>query len=638
MSSQQTVNVLPILERLIPEQRAAACHNGPEHLAISAYAGTGKTSTLVGRVAYLLACGTEPSSIAILTFSKRAAQECKDRVARYMGDMAKGVWAGTWHAFSHLWLMRCQKMLNLEGWRVIDEDDCETIVRAIRGRLLGDEKAKFPTAEEVVKQISYFRNAGRFATFGDYLREFTSYSQEERDFLEKAYDEFDAKRLELMVLNYDDVVQQFLTGLTTNEEFRDLVKGSYSNLCLDEQQDANPMLAALAENMRDPAKLFCIGDPRQAIYSFRGADSKLFLSFPQRIQPTKTFELNVNFRSYQEVLNVADWILEQDETRYGGTGIAHRGSGGRKPELYEFQNSFQEAEWIVDELVAHKKSGGKYHDVMVLVRGRNDGVIVEAELAKRSIAYQYIGGASLFAARHVKEVLSTVQASLVPSDELAWVRALSVYDGVGDTTAHKMFSAGCTKPSSLDAVLALDAQFPKYKHALTGISTAIRAGTQPAAVIKATVEALKPVLSTKKAYQKNIKNRLRDLDLLVKLAERHDDLQKFLTAYLLDPVTASEVNEQEDFTRICSVHSSKGLESPIVFLPQLQRGKYPSMRALQQGPDAVAEERRVLYCAVTRAMDRLVMSRLVENADPQAPYVDPRTPYFLENLPAELVA
>jgi DNA helicase-2/ATP-dependent DNA helicase PcrA len=284
---------------------------------------------------------------------------------------------------------------------------------------------------------------------------------------------------------------------------------------------------------------------------------------------------------------------------------------------------------------AHTAAKGSPEDFMVLVRGKNDGHVLEAAFRAADIDYRFIGGQSLWATSHCKDLLATVLAAQNAGDEVAWMRALSMYPGIAEGTARKMWEAGSRQPFAGQALDAIGKEFPQKTGALTGIRAAYEAGYAPTDVVRNTIRALTPIMAEDSDYKENWGSRLKDLELVAQMATKFAHLDKFLASYTINPVHVTEATgEQKPKAVICTIHSAKGLAGRYVFLVATQRGKFPGPRAIEDGERGISEERRVLYVALTRARDRLVLTQTEE-----APRwgEDPDGEYFFEGLPASLV-
>ncbi len=336
--------------------------------------------------------------------------------------------------------------------------------------------------------------------------------------------------------------------------------------------------------------------------------------------------METNYRSTQEILDVSNWLIRKSPLDYGKQLRAERGRG-IKPKLLDFNGEFDEAKWIVEDVSKTIADGMKLKEIMIMTRTAWRSRAVETELIAERIPYVFIGGMSITRAAHVKDVFSLLRASLSNIDRLAWLRYLMLWKGIGEKWASKAFAAICGAENVDAALRVLPDNIPRSAKALgiaEHIAEARKHHKNPASAIAFALERLEPCLCD--SYD-NWELRKKDILLLEKIATRFDDIESFLETYTLDPITATQIGSAEDAVSLITVHSAKGTEAKVCYVIGAEPGQYPHTRSLGNEDD-IEEERRILYVAMTRAKDRLVLTRGL--------FYDMSDRYFLNDLPESL--
>ncbi|RLU01691.1 MAG: ATP-dependent helicase [Ketobacter sp.] len=624
--------------KLNPEQQAAAHYQGAaRHLLILAGAGTGKTRTIIGRILFLIKQGVPGERLLMLTFTRRAAKEMLLRLHNEAGKVADNITAGTFHHFCLQVMRRVPKAFGVEDRTVIDRDDAQSLLQMIRGeRLKKGEKRDFPKAASILNYISYAKNC--CLELESYLLQFTELDENTMTRLVEIAREYEQRKTERRYLDYDDILYLFVQGLENNAKLRDRIAGLYQHVLVDEMQDTNPLQWRILQALSAHAQLFCVGDDAQSIYAFRGADFRNVHEFDSRLPNAEILKLQENYRSTQEILNLANWLLEQSSIDYDKKLHAHRGRG-LGPILMDFESKFDEAEWIATDLQERHEAGTPWSDHMVLVRSAWSAKTLEGALIERSVPYKFVGGTSLLEAAHVKDLLSLCRAAINSYDELAWIRYLKCWPKIGDATAAKIVKQLIALDPAENPLQVLDSTLAKREDIRHGIALIQQYRSEPNTALKLGAEHLGKALSQR--YDR-WESRLSDLRLLSDLALRYKDLLGFVEAYTLDPISNSEAekSDQEDCVTLITVHSAKGTEAPVCYCLGVQPGMYPHMRSLGD-KEAEEEERRILYVALTRAQNELLITRAGDSSQTVfhgGSFVHAATSsYFLEYLPSQLV-
>ena len=621
------------------QQRHAAEYDGG-HVLVLAGAGTGKTRTIVARAAHLLRQGVPARRILLLTFTRRAAREMTQRLGQMVGDGASDVTAGTFHHFCLRSMRRMPRQFGVEQATIIDRDDQVSLMKLVRGTLVErGERKRFPQAAKLINLLSYARNTNR--PLREHLEAHTDLDDATLDKVGRVFAGYAQRKRDSHYLDYDDILHVFARGLHGNADIRTRIRGLFDHVLVDEMQDTNPLQWLILDGLRDPAKLFCVGDDAQSIYAFRGADYRNVHSFAERVEDAETLRLEQNYRSTQGILDLASWLISESRLDFDKNLVAHRGDGD-KPRLLDFDSPFDEATWIAEDLLARRETGDDWSDHMILTRTAFGAREMEAELVARDIPYTFIGGTSLMQSAHVKDLLCLCRTALSPRDELAWARYLTLWPGVGDVTASRIVAQlrDCATPADAFEVVGKHARLGRT--ATDGPRAVAEHTHSPAEAVRAAAHVLEPLL--RERYDR-WDSRRRDFDLLRRLAQRHASLATFLETYTLDPVYAESrtPDEDRDTVTLITVHSAKGTEARVCYVIRAEPGMYPHARSLGDD-DAEEEERRILYVAMTRARDDLILTRTLDrwgNTTFHGGFRGPASrggaPYLLERVPDDLV-
>ena len=335
------------------EQRRAAEFSGGNVLVLAG-AGTGKTRTIIARIAFLIRAGVDPTRILVMTFTRRAARELSRRLETLVGASSAKVVAGTFHHFCLYAMRRMPRRFGTESASVIDRDDQIQLMKLVRGSFAA-AKEQFPQASVLVNLYSYAVNTNR--PVREYLEKHTDYDSGKIDKMCQVFSAYEERKRKNAYLDYDDILFRFTKVLHDSPRVGAFFGGHYDHILVDEMQDTNPLQWLILDGLREPAKLFCVGDDAQSIYSFRGADFQNVHSFLQRVAGSVVLKLEENYRSTQEILDLANWLLKRSPLSYDKELRAHRGKG-TKPRLIEFEIDLDEANWIAEDLVSRHNEGG----------------------------------------------------------------------------------------------------------------------------------------------------------------------------------------------------------------------------------------------------------------------------------------
>lgn len=622
-----------LIDELNPQQKQAATTTAQNCLVLAG-AGCGKTKTIVARSAYLIDQGLPAQQIQILTFTRRAASEIVTRVEQHMGAQAKGLRASTFHTFCMYLLRRNPRAFGLTQFSIIDRDDQLLMFRLLRGK---DKGNVLPKAAELCDLYSYARNTK--TKLSDALVEQLPQAVEYKAQIAELMKAYEQRKQERNFLDYDDILSIVAVHLQSSPELVKWVTGFCSALLVDEMQDTNPLQWALLQPLVGKVKLFCVGDDAQSIYGFRGADFENIHHFKERVPDADVLTLEMNYRSTQGILDLSNWLLEQSQIEYDKHLQAYRGKG-LKPQLHILSNEFEEANWIIQDLNRRHMQGAAWAEHMVLLRSGFSGRYLEGALIAANIPYRFVGGVKLLESAHVKDVLSLLRVSVNPQDDLAWMRFLTLWDGVGDVGASKLAQELIQLPDIEARCQRLERHGKVPQQAILILMQLDVLQQHVEACIGLALDALNEQLENN--YKtKDWSRRVKDFDLVKQLARKHSALGEFLEEYVLDPISISEIDKtpDQDLVTLITIHSAKGAEQKVCYVPHVSPNQYPHARA-QGDFDDVEEERRVLYVALTRAEDELILTKQNLNLWSQDQYDElgrKIESYFLNDLPQHLV-
>lgn len=604
------------LEALNDEQRAAATHPAGASLLILAGAGTGKTTTLCARVAWLLAEGVPGERILLLTFTRRAAREMLERahmLAERVAPDAGRMIGGTFHSLAHQLVRLHASSLGLDpGFGILDAGDaCDLLdfVRQEQGRAASARR--FPRAQTMLD--IYSRTVNSQTPLGEVLVDAFPWCAEHRDALAALFREYGARKRALGVIDLDDLLL-YWRALALDELIGPRMGGSYDHVLVDEYQDVNGLQVDIVRGLRVSCPgLTVVGDDFQAIYGFRAASARHILEFPAQFPGTHVTKLERNYRSTGPILAVANAVSAQDRLGFPKRLWSER-DGGQRPELIFPRDESRQAGEVCERVLAAREEGMELRNQAVLFRTGHDSDLVELELTRRGIPFVKYGGLRYLEAAHVKDFVALLRLTDNPADELSWFRVLQLLDGVGPIRARRVLDA--LRPAAGGAP-----ELGRWPHAGThvpessrehadAVIDALAAAGDEAVTTGARVErlcaALAPLIRLRYA---DGAIRVGDLDQLVAAAQGAQDVRHFVSELVLDPPSSSAAHAvpphlDEDFLVLSTVHSAKGLEWDAVHVICAYDGNFPADMSTGT-EESIAEERRLFYVALTRARRRL---------------------------------
>jgi DNA helicase-2/ATP-dependent DNA helicase PcrA len=589
------------------QYEAVTATEGP--VLVIAGAGSGKTRTLVYRVAHLIDQDIDPESILLLTFTRKSAQEMLWRAGRIISDSCSRVTGGTFHSVANMLLRRYGSHLGFgSGFTIIDRGDAEGIINLLKSSLdLGGKRKQFPSKRAVINMISGAVNKARpleDLIFEEYnhLAEFT----DDILLLQKHYHSF---KIDHGLMDYDDLLVNWKRLMVEVIEAREEISNRYRYIMVDEYQDTNLIQAEivrLAAYRHD--NVMVVGDDSQSIYSFRGADFYNIMRFPDSFPGTKIIKLEENYRSTQPILSLTNDIISKAAEKYTKK-LYTRVPGDLKPALYGGRDERAEADFVLKRIEELRGEGVHLNEIAVLFRSGFHSFKLELELTSRSIKFEKRGGLKLTESAHMKDVLAVLRLLVNPIDNLSWNRLLLSIDKVGPRTAQKITAA---ISAAGDPFVALSS-YPAGKTWKRGFDELVRlfhdlrkAEPRPGLLCEIVLKWYQPVFE--RLYADDYPKRQKDLDQLKNIIVSYDDLQSFIDDTTLDP-PESDLNaygNDLDTLVLSTIHSAKGLEWDAVFVIGLADGRFPHSSAFPG--EQWEEERRLLYVAATRARKHLFLT------------------------------
>src|SRR4051794_24588605 len=596
------------LDELNDEQRAAATHAGGP-LLILAGAGTGKTTTLCARVAWLVSEGVPSERILLLTFTRRAAREMLQR-ARGLVPGSSRVLGGTFHSVAHRLVRRHAAALGLPGgFGVLDAGDAADVLDLLReehGHAAA--KARFPKKATLLDIYSRTVNAQQ--PLSGVIEEHFPWCSEQREAISGLFKAYTALKHELGVCDLDDLLL-YWHALAADEVIGPRLASAFDHVLIDEYQDVNGLQVDLARSLGSYGPtVTAVGDDFQAIYGFRSASASHILDFPEHFPGTRVVTLERNYRSTQPVLDAANAIAAQATRAFPKRLRADRG-GGARPRVIHVRDEAAQAEAVCTRVLEAREQGSDLRAQAVLMRTSHDSDLLELELTRRRVPFHKYGGLRYLEAAHVKDFLAILRLADNGADDVAWFRVLQLVEGLGPASARRAIAAmeGVDRlaawPSARECVPV------KARESADGVIAALvlaREEPRPGPRAEILREVLAPLV--RQRYPDGAL-RLQDLDRLVDAAHQASDPRHFVAELVLDPPQSSADIAQpphldEDYLTLSTIHSAKGLEWDHVHVLAVYDGNFPACMSAGTS-ESIDEERRLLYVGMTRARRTLAL-------------------------------
>ena len=596
---------------LNPEQLAVVVHPaGP--MLVLAGAGSGKTRTVVYRVARLLEDGVEPNAILLLTFTNRASREMLSRVGLLLGRDAGRVMGGTFHSVGNRLLRRFGDRLGYpSNYGILDREDA----RDLMGNALSDvvpstPGRRLPGAAVLVEVYSFVINTGRSLeeTVASRFPQFSG----DLEVMQAVFRRYLERKRAASVMDYDDLLLNWLLLLRRHDDVLKQLSTRFRHVLVDEYQDTNRLQADIVDLMLGAGRnLMVVGDDAQSIYAFRGAEYANILSFPERYPDCTTFRLETNYRSLPPILTLANASIAHNERQFPKHLRPVR-EGGEQPAVCTAPSPESQAAFVAQRILELLDEGVPLPEIAVLYRNHAHSLELEVELTRRNIPYEVRSGLRFFEQRHVKDVVAHLRFLANPRDEVAFTRMARLKPRLGQRLAVRVWQALSESSEPLGALPKLDGKtlgLPgAAAHSLKQLAELVKRleklCSRPGEMVREVIAS--GYREYVRAQMENASARLDDLEQLALFADGYESLDPFLDEVTLmndlsGEDVATEEGERERVT-LSTVHQAKGLEWRAVFLVWLAEGRFPTARA-----EDMEEERRLFYVACTRAKDELLL-------------------------------
>jgi DNA helicase II / ATP-dependent DNA helicase PcrA len=627
-----------LVDGLNPDQLDAVVHtDGP--LLVVAGAGSGKTRVLTHRIAHLVGeHGVNPMRILAITFTNKAADEMRDRVAALVGPVARKMWVSTFHS-------ACVRILRREAaaigypssFSIYDQADAQRLTGYVIRDLALDTKRFTPKG--VHAQISQYKNDLIFAAEA---RDRAANIFERK--IAEIYTEYQARLEKAGAMDFDDLLTVTVRLFRTHPEILERYQERFEHILVDEYQDTNRAQNELILTLGALHRNVCVvGDSDQSIYRFRGADLRNILEFEEAFPDVTVIVLEQNYRSTQTILDAANAVIDHNQARKPKHLWTDQGQGARIVR-YHAEDEGDEARWVVRTLGdLHEREDHRWGDMAVFYRTNAQSRVVEEALMRAGTPYKVVGGTRFYDRREIKDALAYLRAVVNPADEVSVKRVLNVPKrGVGDTTVARLDAyaraEGITFAEALRRADEVGVAGPASRGVAAFVSLldelAALLPQGPGDVLQAALEASGYLAEMEAEHTVESAGRLENLGELVGSAREFADVAEFMEQVAL-VADSDEVDGDDSRVILMTLHTAKGLEYPVVFLVGAEEGIFPHIRALTE-PDELEEERRLAYVGITRARERLFITHAWSRTLFGSTQYNPPS-RFAEEIPAELI-
>lgn len=612
-------DIIDFEKELNPQQlQVVTAGNGP--ILVIAGAGSGKTRTVIYRLAYLVKKGVSPSSILLLTFTNKSAREMLRRAEVLTGLDTHLLWGGTFHHIGNTVLRREAKLLGYEpNYTILDREDSKDLIEECVSELGLNKPKYFPKGSVLNEIFSFAINTDQELPRA-IEKNFHAFFEITDDIV-RAFNRYTYKKQELNVMDFDDLLVNWKKLLVTNPDVKELYRQRFRYILVDEYQDTNKIQADVTELLvGENGNLMVVGDDSQSIYSFRGATFTNIIDFPKRFPNATILKLETNYRSTPEILTLANSSIKYNKRQFQKT-LTPIKSPGPIPELVINSDVNEQARFVCQRILElHNDEGIDLGDIAVLYRSHYHSLEIQMELTRLNIPFQVRSGLRFFEQAHVKDVASYLKIIANPRDELAWKRVMKLYPKIGKSTAEKVWKVLTTSDNPLQKFKSSDVKKVLSKNAQKGWEELVNIIELLSRrdLNKSPSQMIEIVLTN--GYENyltlnfpNSYSRIEDIKQLANYALQYDSLDKFLAELaLLSNVYGEDITtgiEEKDIVILSTVHQAKGLEWKVVFIIWLTDGKFPDRHSFRElGDEDLEEERRLFYVAVTRAKEQLILT------------------------------
>ena len=606
-----------LLEGLNDKQYEAVVNTEGPCLVIAG-AGSGKTKVLTHKIAYLMGeIGVKPWDILAITFTNKAANEMKSRVESLVGDAAKDMWIGTFHSICVRILRKQIDRIGFDtSFIIFDTSDQKTLIKQIiKNKNLDD---KLFSDRSVLSEISNAKNdmlepdAYAVKAKGDFRKETIA----------EIYQTYQTKLKENNAIDFDDIINFTIKILLDNPDLLEYYSGKFKYVLVDEYQDTNKAQFTLVTLLASRyGNITVVGDNDQGIYSFRGADISNILNFEKDFPGTRIIKLEQNYRCTQSILNAANEVIKNNETKYEKK-LWTENERGKLPKVFRGDNEYDEANFIVRNINTLKmEEYYKYSDFSVLYRMNSQSRAIEDILRRENIPYKIVGGLKFYERKEIKDIIAYLRLIQNPSDNLSLTRIINEPKrGVGKTSLDNIDALSADIGVSMYEIIR-DAD----KYGLSRIYGNTREFVSVIEELRSKKDDIKISELIKETLNKSGYTRALELENTVEAESRIENLDEFLTVAIefeeesadnslsefLEGITLSSdldgMEDSEESVTLMTLHSAKGLEFPVVFLVGMEEGIFPGYKSIGE-PQELEEERRLCYVGITRAKENLFLT------------------------------
>src|SRR3954467_1055872 len=449
MSRQYTIHRAPSAAGMgidyaaeLNEQQLAAVTASPGPLLVIAGAGSGKTRTLTYRVAYLLENGVDPRNILLLTFTNKAARQMLDRVANLLPVDASGLWGGTFHSIGNRMLRRHGSVVGFSsGFTILDREDQKDLIdTVVAASGINPKEIRFPKGDVLADIFSFTVNTER--SIEELLAEKFPYFLPLIEQIKDVQTRYERKKKATNSMDFDDLLEKTLRMLKEHEEVRDFYQRKFQFILVDEYQDTNKIQADFIDTLAAQHRnVMVVGDDAQSIYSWRGANFKNILAFPERYPDAQVFKIELNYRSVPEILHVANAAIAANVKQFRKALAATRSSNSFRPAVVGLNDGSEQARFVAQRILELRDEGIELNEIAVLYRAHYHAIELQLELSRRGIPYVITSGVRFFEQAHVKDVTSFIRFVANPRDEVAFKRMVKLLPGIGNKSADNHWRA-----------------------------------------------------------------------------------------------------------------------------------------------------------------------------------------------------
>ncbi len=644
------------------EQQHEAVTSPPGPALVIAGAGSGKTRTLTFRVAFLLEQGVPPESILLLTFTNKAAQEMMRRVRDLVGAEKLAISGGTFHSIGARVLRLYGESLGYQPhFSILDREDATGLIKTCLNECGEPKLRKLPKPEQLAEHFSMALNQGLTVTQWTANAELADLCPDP-SWLGTVFQAYQLKKIQGQFMDFDDLLVQWRALLIGNDAVREAQQRRYQFILVDEYQDTNKIQGEIIDILAARHhNLMVVGDDAQSIYSWRGANFKNILDFPRRHPKTRVFRIETNYRSTPQILSIANAVIEHNKDQFS-KNLSAVSPPGPKPAIVPCQEAQQQGAFVVSRIRELAASGIPMDQIAVLYRAHFHALDLQLALQSAGILFSITSGIRFFEQTHIKDITAYLRWISNPFDEVAFKRLVMIMPGIAVKGAEKLWfqaRSHLEKPSSTDDGSLASSPGPSLARAMALSSSAVpkKAAADWAKTastlsqIKGPAERIRPseLLRTllRDLYQdhlvatyENFEKRREDIEGLADFAESFDGLIDFLTQVSLltnvEAETDTDEAQNQARVRLSTVHQAKGLEFEAVFVIMLGDELFPSRRSMQSR-QALEEERRLFYVAVTRAKRELYLTYPLCRIQRGVGAIPMDRSMFLKEIPDDLV-